>query len=170
MIQATLCFLLDDRDEPKVLLGRKKRGFGEGKLNGLGGKLSPGETPDAAVRREVHEEVGVDLDASLLHSAGTLTFHFPFHPPYDHFVHLYVATRWTGEPHASEEMDPCWVAVAEIPYAKMWQDDAYWLPIVLRGQTVHGEFTFGQDNETVTAWWLRGAEPPHWKGASYERG
>jgi len=37
----TLCIL--ERDG-KLLLGRKKRGFGTGRINGFGGKLEVGET------------------------------------------------------------------------------------------------------------------------------
>jgi len=34
----------------------------------------------------------------------------------------------------------------------MWQGDVHWLPRVLAGERVRGWFTFGEDNETVTAW------------------
>ena len=35
----------------KILLGKKKRGLGEGKFNGFGGKLEPGEDAfQAAIR------------------------------------------------------------------------------------------------------------------------
>eukprot|EP00850_Spirogloea_muscicola_P021343 SM000245S08182 [mRNA] locus=s245:67320:74880:+ [translate_table: standard] len=37
----------------RVLLGRKKRGFGEGYYNGFGGKVEPGETVEGAAIREV---------------------------------------------------------------------------------------------------------------------
>ena len=63
--QATLCYLLKD-DE--VLLIRKKRGIGAGKINGPGGKVDPGETPLEAAVRETREEVGVtplNLDLAI---------------------------------------------------------------------------------------------------------
>ena len=37
----SLVFVIDEKNE-KVLLGRKKRGFGMGKWNGFGGKMDPG--------------------------------------------------------------------------------------------------------------------------------
>ncbi len=40
--RATLCFV---RRENEVLLIRKKRGLGAGKINGPGGRIEPGETP-----------------------------------------------------------------------------------------------------------------------------
>ena len=46
------------RDE-RVLLGMKKRGFGEGRWNGFGGKLHEGETCEEAALRELEEESGL---------------------------------------------------------------------------------------------------------------
>lgn len=39
------------RDGDKILLGKKKRGFGSGRYNGFGGKLTPNETPQESVER-----------------------------------------------------------------------------------------------------------------------
>ncbi len=47
MQPATLCYLLRPGDE-EVLLIRKKRGLGEGKFVGPGGKVEDGETPASA--------------------------------------------------------------------------------------------------------------------------
>lgn len=49
---ATLCYLLKD---DQVLLAMKKRGFGEGKWNGPGGKVEKGETGDDFVDFSVGE-------------------------------------------------------------------------------------------------------------------
>ena len=46
----TLLFVLD-RAHSRVLLGLKKRGFAEGRWNGFGGKVDPGETIEEAARR-----------------------------------------------------------------------------------------------------------------------
>lgn len=35
---------------------------------------------------------------------------------------------------------------------QMWQGDIHWIPRILAGERVQGCFTFGEDNETVTAW------------------
>ena len=67
----TLCFIVRDG---RVLLIRKKRGIGAGKINGPGGKVDPGETPLAAAVRETQEEIGVTpIDPQL---RGDLRFHF----------------------------------------------------------------------------------------------
>lgn len=127
-----------------------------GKLNGIGGKLDPDELPEDGIIREVHEEVGMIIPKHALRSAGQITFRFPLKPDFDHLVHVFVTTEWEGEPIESAEMLPSWFPVHEIPFEKMWQDDAYWLPIVLKGKTICADFEFGEDNETVVSWLIRG--------------
>ena len=79
--RVVLCFVLRDVDgRQEVLLGRKKRGFGRGKVVGLGGHLLPGETERDAAVREVAEESGVQVDPSDLRAAGGLLFTFPAGP------------------------------------------------------------------------------------------
>lgn len=155
MVHATLCFIIREGSPPHVLLGKKKRGFGIGKFNGIGGKLAPDESPEDGIVREVQEEVGVILPKETLRSAGHITFRFPFRPEFDHFVHLFLAYEWEGKPCESAEMAPVWFPVGDIPFDQMWQDDAYWLPIVLNGKAIQGEFEFGEDNETVVSWLIQ---------------
>lgn len=156
MVHATLCFIVRHGSSPHLLLGKKKRGFGMGKYNGIGGKLEPGESPEEGIIREVHEEVGLTIPAHALRAMGKVTFRFPFHPASDHFVHVFTTTHWEGDPVETEEMQPRWFSFQEIPFEEMWQDDAYWLPIVLRGRAIQAEFTFAEDNETVASWSICG--------------
>ena len=56
------CGFLFSPDRRRVLLIRKRRpAWQAGKLNGLGGKIEPGESPLDAMRREFREEAGIDL-------------------------------------------------------------------------------------------------------------
>ena len=157
VIEATLCFALRGDPVTEVLLGRKKRGFGRGKLNGIGGKIEPGERPIDCIIREVKEEVGLVLCPSAIQEMGQITFRFPFHPDYDHYVHVFVAKAWRGEPTETPEMAPEWFDVDDIPYSEMWQDDAHWLPRVLAGEMIRATFIFGADNETLTDWEIESA-------------
>jgi 8-oxo-dGTP diphosphatase len=60
--QEYVCGFLFTPDRGRVLLIRKRRpAWQAGKLNGLGGKIEPGETALEAMRREFREEAGVDL-------------------------------------------------------------------------------------------------------------
>ena len=52
MKQATLCPLIKD---DQILLAMKKRGFGVGKWNGVGGKVEKGEEIIDAAIREIKE-------------------------------------------------------------------------------------------------------------------
>jgi 8-oxo-dGTP pyrophosphatase MutT (NUDIX family) len=145
--QASLCLLVR---EGEVLLARKKRGFGVGKWNGVGGKPEPGETIDETAIRETEEEIGVTPLG--LRRVATLDFLFPPEPEFagwDQQVCVYVADRWLGEPVETEEVAPRWFAVAQVPLAEMWADDTYWLPLVLRGVRLRGHFLYNAEEEVV---------------------
>ena len=139
----TLCFIHDDE---RILLGMKKRGFGAGKWNGFGGKLEPDESAEDAARREVREEVGVDV--SELVRAGTLEFVYPLEDRTLE-VSVFRATGYSGEPIETDEMRPEWFRLDAIPYAEMWLDDPFWLPLFLEGKRVFGRFVFHDDDTLV---------------------
>jgi len=135
---ATLLFVVSG-DE--VLLIRKKRGLGAGKINGPGGKLEPGETPEACAVREAEEEVG--LRARNLTARGENRFQFA--DGYSIHVHVFVATEFEGTARESDEALPLWTPIAKIPYDEMWEDDELWLPHVLAGRSVQGCWIFDGD-------------------------
>lgn len=59
-MQEYVCGFLFSPDRARVLLIRKRRpAWQAGKLNGIGGKVEPGETPIDAMRREFWEEAGI---------------------------------------------------------------------------------------------------------------
>jgi 8-oxo-dGTP pyrophosphatase MutT (NUDIX family) len=105
--RVVLCFVVREVDgRHEVLLGRKKRGFGLGKVVGLGGHLLPGETERVAAAREVAEESGVIVDPSDLAAAGGVLFTFPSRPDWDMHTTVFVATHWGGTPVETEEIAP----------------------------------------------------------------
>jgi len=68
-----VCSFAFSPDRMRVLLIRKNRpAWQAGKLNGVGGKIEPGETPHAAARREFLEETGLDLPESAFEHQLTL--------------------------------------------------------------------------------------------------
>ncbi len=149
MKKATLCFLLRETDAgQEVLLAMKKRGFGQGKWNGVGGKVDD-ESVEEAARRETAEEIGVKVIE--LEEVAVLTFYFTADPEsqdWNQEVHVFFAKSWRGEPTESEEMKPQWYIYDDVPYDSMWADDEFWLPRVLAGERLKAVFTFS-DSETI---------------------
>lgn len=145
-IRRTLLFL---RDDQRLLLAMKKRGFGEGRWNGVGGKLEPGETIEQALVRECQEEICVTplrfervAELDFLQDSDTEAWHM--------YVYVYLCDEWQGEPQETEEMAPQWFDTADLPYEDMWEDDRHWLPAVLEGRKLTGSFVFDAD-DTLTS-------------------
>ena len=133
---ATLMFIIEAR---RVLLIRKKRGLGAGKINGPGGRVQLPETPlDCAIRETCEELL---IKPRRIHPAGELSFHAEDDMPKIH-VHVFVAHKYDGEPAETDEALPLWFQLDKIPFDEMWEDDYLWLPRVLSGESVRGYFTF----------------------------
>jgi 8-oxo-dGTP diphosphatase len=148
--QVCVCYLLREHEgRTEVLLGRKKHGLGEGYFVGLGGKLEPGESATDAAVREVFEESGVTVLAADLEPRGLLTYHFPHREAWSQESSVFVCRTWSGDPGPSEELDPEWFALGEVPFGQMWDDARRWLPAVLAGGLVRRTFVFGADLATV---------------------
>lgn len=128
----------------EVCLAMKKRGFGDGRWNGVGGKVESGETIEAAAQREALEEINVILKD--FKKVAELSFHFSYRPEWDQLVHVYLAENWTNEPRESEEMRPKWFNAKQLPYVEMWPDDIFWLPGVFQGNLIKAAFTFGEND------------------------
>lgn len=130
----------------KILLGMKKRGFGEGRWNGFGGKVENGETIEQAAERELFEEVGVQ--SKQMEQVGVLNFSFESDPKQLQ-VHIFKVHELEGEPVETDEMRPEWFAFNEIPYEQMWSDDEYWLPMLLEGKRFEGSFHFDRPSDAT---------------------
>jgi 8-oxo-dGTP diphosphatase len=135
---ATLVFVIS---EGKILLIDKKTGLGKGKVNGPGGKVEKGESPEDCAVRECQEELGITV--SNLEYCGQHRFQFV--DGYSIHVWVYSTSDYEGEPTESVEARPLWVALDEIPYQDMWEDDEIWLPMVLRKERFQGRWIFDDD-------------------------
>jgi len=132
---ANLCFIMRDG---QVLLIRKKRGLGAGKINGPGGRLKKGETALEAAVRETREEIGVTPLG--LEQVGELFFQFM--DGYRLHVTVFAAEDCSGELVETDEATPMWTRITRIPYDEMWQDDPHWLPFALARKRFRGYFVF----------------------------
>ena len=96
----------------RVLLAQRP----EGKhLAGLwefpGGKVHSGETPEAALIRELDEELGIDVVASCL---APFTFASHAYPEFHLLMPLYVCRKWSGIVTARERQQLNWVRPAQL--------------------------------------------------------
>lgn len=149
MKKDTLVFFIRGDKDKEIFLGRKKIGFGEGKFVGVGGGIEKGESKEQAAVREVYEETSLRINEDVLGYCAELTFIFPVKPKWNRVVHVFLVTDFEGEPQESDELEPHWFRLSELPLKEMWADDAYWLEKVLDGKKIKGKFTFAYDNETV---------------------
>lgn len=133
--RANLCFIVKGG---RVLLIRKKRGLGVGKINGPGGKIEPGETALESAIRETQEEIGV----TPLQLEERAVLQFQFTDGYSLHCTVFTASDFDGEPIETAEATPLWFPLAEIPFDEMWADDRHWLPQVLTGKCLRGWFVF----------------------------
>ncbi|OGZ11042.1 MAG: hypothetical protein A3D67_03230 [Candidatus Lloydbacteria bacterium RIFCSPHIGHO2_02_FULL_51_22] len=140
----TLCII---HEHPRVLLGMKKKGFGEGKWNGFGGKLEKGESIEEACLRELHEEAGIA--PKTLIKLGVLDFRFQKNPHEVLEVHIFKGHGIEGEPRESDEMHPAWFHVDDVPFQKMWPDDIHWFPLFLADKRFNGTFLFGDGDAII---------------------
>lgn len=123
----------------QILLGKKKRGLGVGRFNGFGGKPIEGETPTKTAIREAQEEANI-TPRSLIHVANIRFRSRTYTPLKDLYVYVFTSSQFDGTPAETEEMAPQWFEQDEIPYDLMWPDDIHWLPYVLDGKFMTGEF------------------------------
>jgi 8-oxo-dGTP diphosphatase len=136
--RATLVFVVRGAE---LLLMRKKRGLGAGKINGPGGRLEPGETALECAVREVQEELCITPRA--LRYVGDNAFHFV--DGYSIHVSVYVTDAFDGTPTETDEGAPLWFPLDAIPYDEMWEDDRIWLPLALAEQPFTARWIFDGD-------------------------
>lgn len=144
MRNSTLLFLIKKSDNKisEICLAMKKRGFGAGRWNGVGGKPDEGESIEETTIREAQEEIGIT--PINISKVSELTFTFPHKDEWNQLTHVYFTEEWEDEPTESEEMSPKWFSISDIPFADMWPDDIFWLPKVLEGNLIKASFVFGE--------------------------
>jgi len=169
-IIGTLAYLWDRDDDTVLMIHRNARADDEhlGKYNGLGGKLEQDESIICGLRREIHEEAGLELTSISLR--GTISW--PGFGPQgeDWLGFIFLVDGWVGTaPDCNDEGDLSWVQRHRLIEATstneevrrnanlpMWEGDRHFLPLVFDDdpRAFHGVMPY------------HGGYPNHW---SYER-
>lgn len=79
-----------------------------GKWEFPGGKVEEGETPDAALVRELHEELGIDVAVSDLEPFWFLSHDYVGGFGFHLLMPVYLLRRWHGEPYPHEHTAIQW--------------------------------------------------------------
>ncbi len=144
----TIAFFFRD---DKILLAKKKRGFGINKWNGYGGKLEDGETQLDNIEREVKEESNLSIPKEKFKEIGVIDFYFDDKPEWNQRVVIYKVDNFSGEPEETEEMLPKWFSIDEIPYQEMWAGDDKWLPYVIEEKYFKAQMHFKAKDDSLVS-------------------
>ena len=140
----TLAYVLDSSTDEVLLIRRDRREDDDhfGKVNGLGGKLEPGEHVLSGLRREIFEEAEITIVSMDLRGVITWTDFGPKREDWLGFIFL--VRDWDGHPKSSNDegtlewvprqqlldacsVDPSVRAKADLP---LWEGDRCFIPLI----------------------------------------
>jgi 8-oxo-dGTP diphosphatase len=105
LLLVAACALIDA--DGRVLIARRPANK---EMAGLwefpGGKVDPGERPEATLIRELKEELGIDVQEACL---APLTFASHQYQAFQLLMPLWICRKWDGEPKALEGQELAWV-------------------------------------------------------------
>jgi 8-oxo-dGTP diphosphatase len=122
-----------------------------GKYNGLGGKVDPGESVSACMKREIWEESGVHAEELKLR--GTISWPGFGKNGEDWFGFIFRVERWSGTPHAGNHEGTLeWIDADKILSLPLWESDRLFLPMVFDASSAifHGVMPY--QNGTMLSW------------------
>ena len=126
LLLVVACALVDQ--DNRILIAQRPPGK---KLEGLwefpGGKLDPGERPEDALIRELHEELSIHVKVPCL---APLTFASHSYPDFHLLMPLFACRRWQGIPQGHEGQRLAWVRAADLRSYPMPPADEPLIPIL----------------------------------------
>ncbi len=140
---ATLCYVKDGNKTLMLFRNKKPDDIHEGKWNGLGGKLDPGESPEECAIREIYEESGLKVLRPTL--CGILTFP-EFSAGEDWYVFVYVAKEFHGTLINSDEGHLEWIENEKLFELNLWEGDHHFLKWIDEKIFFSGKFIYNEGN------------------------
>lgn len=137
----------------EVLLGVRTRvsnDLGHHVIAGIGGGVEEGETPEEALKREILEEIEVNV--TDWQKVGCVVNLSPHRPAWNMRVIIYLVTGFEAEPKKTVDIDPRWYPKNELPLPEMWSDNQITAPLVLAGKRITGSFLYGADGQIAEQW------------------
>jgi 8-oxo-dGTP diphosphatase len=126
LVLVAACALIDE--DGRVLLTRRPPSKS---MAGLwefpGGKVDKGETPEAALVRELDEELGITVRPQCL---APLTFASHAYETFHLLMPLYICRRWEGEMEPREGQEIAWVRANKLSTYEMPPADIPLIPIL----------------------------------------
>ena len=114
--------------ENRILIAQRPEGRA---MAGLwefpGGKIEAGESPESALIRELHEELGIDTWASCL---APLTFASHAYSDFHLLMPLFVCRKWEGVPTPREHAALKWVKALDLKNFPMPAADLPLIPVL----------------------------------------
>lgn len=127
LLLVVACALIDT--DNRILVTQRPEGK---QLAGLwefpGGKLEPGERPEPALIRELHEELGITVKEDCL---APLTFASHAYPDFQLLMPLYICRRWEGVVVSREGQALKWVRPGKLRDLAMPPADEPLIPHLL---------------------------------------
>ncbi len=147
MIEAVVCYI---KQQGKTLFIEHIK---SGRFNGPGGKLKNGETPEQAVIREILEETGLTV-LDPIYKGQILMPPTSYNGNDDNLVHVFIATKTSGELKESDEGKLIWVPDDSIEALKRWDSDKlFWhlidQPVTFKLKMIYEGDTFIKPELTV---------------------
>jgi 8-oxo-dGTP diphosphatase len=138
---ATLCYLRDLKKGKTLMIHRIKKtnDYHEGKWNGLGGKLDPGESPEDCVIREVREESGFIISNPVM--KGFITFPL-FDGVDDWYVFLFTADKFEGGIIDSAEGELMWISDEKLSGLNLWEGDKIFIKWIFQEKFFSAKFLY----------------------------
>ncbi len=140
---ATLCYIKKNNRTLMIHRVKKQNDIHEGKWNGLGGKVDPGETPEECTIREVEEESGLKISNPVL--KGFLTFP-KFSENVDWYVFVYEAHEFSGEIIESDEGNLKWIENSDLTNLNLWGGDKYFFEWMKEDKLFSAKFLYEDGN------------------------